>query len=320
MKKLHGSELFRYVITLAALLLLCAGVQAQKKQSDDNAGQPVLWERVNVSQQDLFLGPGGSEMQPDLSHVRFIRQERGGYSKKYRIEDGSGRTWVAKIGKEAQSETAAVRLLSGIGYATEINYLVPSITIPGKGTFTNVRLEARPQDVKRGKEWKWRSTPFERTPQMQGLKLMMAFLNNWDIKNSNNVILKRGSERHYVISDLGVSFGKTGISRFPLLYWIGRTRNAPKDYAKSKFITGVKRDRVKVHFNGKNSGLMSDFTTADARWLAGLLTRLSDKQIRDMFRAANYSDANVRLLSRAVKDRIDQLVRASNQGPIARLK
>jgi hypothetical protein len=29
--------------------------------------------------------------------------------------------WVAKIGKEAQSETVAVRLLWGAGYETEVN-------------------------------------------------------------------------------------------------------------------------------------------------------------------------------------------------------
>jgi hypothetical protein len=313
--------MYRVVLAgLAVILFFGAGNAQRKSDAHENAGQPVLWQRVNIGQQDLFLGPGGREMEPDLSRITFIKEEKGGYSKKYRVKDGSGRTWVAKIGKEAQSETAAVRLLSGIGYVTEVNYLVPSLTIPGKGTYTNVRLEARPDDVDRGKEWKWRATPFERTPQMQGLKFMMAFLNNWDIKNSNNVILKTGSERHYVISDLGVTFGKTGISPMPLLYWIGRTRNAPKDYAKSKFITGVKRDRVKVHFNGKNRGLMKDLTTADARWLASLLTKLSDRQIRDMFRAANYSPANVDLLTHAVKDRIAQLVRASNAGPVATIK
>ena len=74
-------------------------------------------------------------MRPDLRRITFIKEEKGGYSKKYRVRDGSGREWVAKIGKEAQSETSAVRLLWGMGYVTEVNYLVPRITIPGKGTF-----------------------------------------------------------------------------------------------------------------------------------------------------------------------------------------
>jgi hypothetical protein len=100
-------------------------------------------------------------MRPDMRRVTFLKEETGGYSKKFRVRDGSGREWVAKLGKEAQSETAAVRLVWAVGYMTEINYLVPCLRIegapkPGKGMetcegggFANVRLEARPEGVKR---------------------------------------------------------------------------------------------------------------------------------------------------------------------------
>ena len=81
-------------------------------------------------------------MRPDLRRITFIKEEKGGYSKKFEVRDGSGRRWVVKIGKEAQAETSAIRLLWGVGYLTEVNYLVPRVTIPGKGTFTNVRFEA----------------------------------------------------------------------------------------------------------------------------------------------------------------------------------
>jgi hypothetical protein len=52
---------------------------------------------------------------------------------------------------------------------------------------------------------------------------------------------------------------------------------------------------------------MSQLTTADARWLADLLGQLSERQIRDAFRAANYSEANIRTLTTAVRSRIKQL-------------
>jgi len=45
----------------------------------------------------------------------------------------------------------------------------------------------------------------------------------------------------------------------------------------------------------------------DARWIGRLLERLSDEQIRDAFRAANYSPAEVDLLSNAMRKRIDSL-------------
>jgi hypothetical protein len=52
---------------------------------------------------------------------------------------------------------------------------------------------------------------------------------------------------------------------------------------------------------------MQDVTVADAQWLAGILSRLSDKQIADAFRAANYNDEEVRLLTNSVRARINQL-------------
>lgn len=303
-----------YQAAYAAILiaLLFSIVEAQKKTNKTaNAGNNVMWEHVNVAKQDLYLGPGGASMRPDLSHITFISDKKGGHSTKYKIRDGAGRTWVAKIGLEAQSETAAVRIMSAIGYKSEINYLVPRLTIPGKGTFSNVRLEARPDYIDRGKEWKWGDNPFEDTSEYQGLKIMMAFLNNWDMKSANNVILKDGDERQYVISDLGATFGKTGSNWLPIFWRIGRSRNNPEDYSKATFVKGTSKDKVNLVFNGKNRSRMRDITIADARWLADLLKQLSDKQIRDAFRAANYSQHDVDLLTRSVKSRIAQLDRAA---------
>jgi len=246
-------------------------------------------------------------MQPDLSHITLVKEEKGGYSKKFRIKDGAGRTWVAKIGNEAQSETAAVPLLSALGYKTDINYLVPSITIPGKGTFTNVRLEARSGDEKRLDTWSWKDNPFKGTREFQGLKIMMAFLNNWDMKEANNVILKDGDKLYYAISDLGVTFGKTGSNGLPVFWRIGRSRNVPEQYAEAEFIKKVKEGKITFNFNGKNDGSLGDVTREDGRWLADLLVQLSDQQIEDAFRAANYSDADRATLVAAVKERIRAL-------------
>jgi hypothetical protein len=245
-------------------------------------------------------------MRPDLRRITFIKEEKGGYSKKYRIRDGSGHEWVAKIGKEAQSETSAVRLLWGTGYLTEVNYLVPRITIPGKGTFTNVRLEARPENWKREGEWKWKQNPFTGTPQLQGLKILMALINNWDLKDSNNVIIKDGGELRYTISDLGATFGHA--STTPIFWRITRSRNNPEKYAKSNFFEKVKGDRVVLHFGGKNRGLMKDIRVDDALWIGGLLSQLSDQQLRDAFRAANYTPGQVNLLAREVRERTNELV------------
>ena len=323
---MHTSK-FRTVILLALVFCLSAinvGVAAKsKKKKQAPQGTPVLWERpTDISSRDLFLGPGGTRMRPDLRRITFLKEEKGGYSKKYRVRDASGREWVAKIGKEAQSETSAIRLLWGLGYQTEVNYLVPRVTIHGKGTFTNVRFEARPEEWDRVGEWKWKRNPFLGTPEYQGLKIMMAMINNWDLKDSNNETIQIGkgsdAELRYIISDLGATFGHA--STTPLFWRFTRSRNNPSNYANSKFFEKVKGNRVVLHFGGKNSGLMKDITVSDAQWLSSWLSQLSDQQLRDAFRAANYRPDEINLLAREIRERSTELLNLRPAEQIGRLR
>jgi len=273
-------------------------------------GRSVLWEPVQVEKLDLFAGPGGDEMRPNLSSVKLIKEEKRGHNKKYRISDGSGRIWIAKLGREARPETAAVRLLYGLGYKTEINYLVPSLTIPGKGTFRNVRLEARPDNIERLGEWKWKSNPFVGTKPLQGLKMMMVFMTNWDVLDLQNEILQVGDENHYIVSDLGATFGRLGNNNFPIFYRLGRKTGSPRDYLKTRFIRRVRNGRIELSYKGKSRSVFRGITVADGRWLADRLNRLSDEQISDAFRAAHYSPGEISIYLRAVRNKIDELNRA----------
>lgn len=295
-------------VTLFSFFFATPETYAKKKKAVPH-GTPVLWRApVNIDSRNLYLGPGGVAMKPDLRRVKFIKEEKGGYSKKFRIRDSSGREWVAKVGKEAQSETAAVRLVWAAGYETEINYLVPRLTITGKGRFENVRLEARPRSEKRLDEWKWEKNPFVGTRELQGLKVMMLLLDNWDIKDSNNQIIsvRETNKLRYIISDLGATFGKTG--SLPLFWRITRSRNNPEDYQKAKFVEGVKGNIVNFRYGGKKREIFDDITVAQARWIGEWLSRLSRNQITDAFRAANYSPEEVETLTEAVLDRVEQLI------------
>src|SRR5881398_2600302 len=91
---------------LASGSLPASAQDKSDKNKPEPSGTPVLWRAPDdLPARDLFLGPGGEGMKPDLSKVTFIKDEKGGYSKKFRVRDGAGREWVAKVGKEAQSET-----------------------------------------------------------------------------------------------------------------------------------------------------------------------------------------------------------------------
>ena len=305
-------------LTILSFVFLVASTfpaQAQKKDNKEKkvyTGTPVLWRAPDdIESRNLFLGAGGESMKPDLSRVTFVAEKTGGWSKKYRVLDGSGNEWVAKLSVEAQPETAANRLVWAAGYETEIAYLVPELEIVGKGKFKNVKLEARPKAVKRTGFWLWDKNPFSGKPEFQGLKIMMALINNWDMKDDNNAILARkgatDSERRFIISDLGATFGKTGGA-------FSRSRNKPSDYVKAPFVKGVRGNVIDFNYNGKNQEIFTGLTIADAQWLAGWLGRLSDDQLRDAFRAANYSPAEVEMLTNAVRARIKTLASFSAGG------
>jgi len=298
-------------------LLLCSAllvvaqtsvVFAQKtKEKKVYTGTPVLWnEPADIEQRNLLLGTGGETMKPDLSRVTFVEDKPGGYSKKYVVHDGKGNEWVAKISKESQTDTAANRLIWAIGYEAEIAYLIPKLKIEGKGEFENVRLEARPKNVKRNGNWMWENNEFMKTPEFRGLKIFMLMINNWDMKDDNNEILASkdqptGGQLRYIISDLGGSFGKTG-------GFLSRTRNDPDDYAKSTFIEKVNGNNVQFKYSGKNQKLFAGLTVEDARWLGNLIKRLSDEQIKDAFRSANYSPQEVDKLATAFRARANALL------------
>lgn len=302
-------KLIRLFLLLIIILFGCPSLSpAQKNHNEDRTGTPILWrEPVGIEARNLLTGAGGDAMKPDLSQVTFIKDETGGYSTKYRVRDGAGNVWVAKVGKEAQSETASNRLVWAVGYETEIVYLIPHLTIEGKGSFENVRLEARPKDIKRESEWSWTSNPFQGSREFQGLKIMMLLINNWDMKDSNNQILLAKNEtsgepeQRYIISDLGGSLGKTGGI-------ISRSRNKPSDFVKAEFIESVKHNVIDFHYGGKNKSLFEGITLEDARWIAGWLGKLSDDQIKDAFRAANYDNEDVDAMALTVRDRINVLV------------
>jgi hypothetical protein len=172
--------------------------------------------------------------------------------------------------------------------------------------------------VKRIDGWNWDRNPFVGSRQFQGLKIMMALLNNWDLKDSNNKIAVArdqkiaDNELRYFVADLGGSFGK--VSHLPRFLQFKPDRNNPKAYARSHLVDGVKDgDRVELHYKLKKSHLIKNISVEDARWIRGWLSRLNDRQIQDAFRAANYSPDEARIMTRAVRQRINELAIVDNR-------
>jgi len=310
----------RWTLLVVGLALLIPATifpnEKHKKKKDKQTlpdGIPVLWRAPSdIKNRDLYWGEGGKAQQPDLRKVTLIEKEKGGYSTKYRVRDASGREWVVKLGKEAKGETVASRLMWAVGYLPDVNYLVPRVHVEGLNKdLENVRFGLRPKGVKRVDGWQWKKNPFVGSREFQGMKVMMALLNNWDIKDSNNkVAVARNNkiadnELRYFVSDLGGSFGK--VSHIPRFLYFKPDRNNPKAYARTRLIDKVKDDRVDFHYKLRRKDLFKNITVDQAQWMNGWLSRLSDRQLEDAFRAANYSPEEVRMMSRGVRARITEL-------------
>jgi hypothetical protein len=53
--------------------------------------------------------------------------------------------------------------------------------------------------------------------------------------------------------------------------------------------------------------MFDKISVEDARWVGELLSRLSDRQLADAFRAANYTPEEIRALTEVVRSRINAL-------------
>ena len=78
---------------------------------------------------------------------------------------------------------------------------------------------------------------------------------------------------------------------------------------------------MRFAFGGKDKFLFDDITVEDGRWIASLLAQLSDEQIMDAFRAADFKPQEAQTLAGAFRARVDELVKvtgATRPDPAAR--
>jgi hypothetical protein len=291
----------------------------------------ALWrDPGNIESLNLLYGPGGKEHQPS-GRFTFVKEDKQGTAPKFEIVDSRGVHWKVKLGEETKSETAATRLVWAAGYFTDEDYYLPEIRVSkmpklsrghqfvsAGGVVHGVRLEHIVKGQKKKGNWSWFKNPFVGTKEMDGLRIMMALVNNWDLKEVNNAIYDRkGEGRRYVVSDLGATFGETGN---PLT----RSKSNLDDYAETPFVQKVTPEHVDFFLSSrpffltavdvpnyltrtKMQDVAKDVPLAHAKWLGRLLGQLSTEQIRDCFRAAGYSPEEVAGFAKVVHGRIADL-------------
>jgi len=302
------------------------------------AAEHSLWrDPGDVAALDLSLGPGGPDGAP-APPFSFIEEHQTGSQPCLSVRDARGRRWRVKWGNEVRSENFAVRLVWACGYYAETTYYIES------GTLTDVSLESLqrartciaddcsfkearfelddPQVHKLFEEhsWAWNDNPFVGTPQLNGLKVLVMLLADWDTKDRRDVA--RGSntaifehkvgrwrrEARYLITDWGGSMGRWGGNI------VTRGRWDPEGFEaqNAEFVTGADSGVVFFGYVGQRTAdVAAGISVDDVRWLCGYLGRITDRQLRDALTASGATAEDGDRFTRAIRDRIDQLVRVA---------
>ncbi len=292
----------------------------------------VIWREPGPAESlDLAAGPGGRDGAP-VPPFRFIEEHATGSSPCISVRDARGRAWRVKWGDEVHTETFAARLVWAAGYFVEINYFVPRGRIEAVGVlqrarqcinehgdFGDARFELdEPGVVKHFDEhsWAWNDNPFVGTPELNGLKIMMMLVSNWDNKDvrdvargSNTAIFEYKMDRdvreaRYLIIDWGGAMGTWGNNVLSRGRWDCQAFSAQS----SEFITGVDGEMVLWGYKGQRTGdAISGITRTDVRWLDGHVRGITDQQIAAGLRASGATESEIADFTAALRARLDRL-------------
>ena len=302
----------------------------------DQVRDAVLWHNPGrIAQEDLFYGQGGRKGQP-VPPFRFIEENRRQSTPKFDARDADGKKWRVKLGQEARPEVVVSRLLWAVGYYAQDDYVLPDADIQGihmhRGKkyvhgehIKDARFARKPSGQKKIATWRWKKNAFTGTRELNGLRVMMAVVNSWDLKDENNAVYSDRKSGHqiFLVSDTGSSFGRTGLH-----FTNGPSKDNLKAYVHSKFITHTTETTVDFATPTPSWSLLAEtlglgikqflrrqgmlwigrgIPRSDAKWIGGLLAQLSHKQLVDAFRAGNYPPDEVDQFVSVVEARIKAL-------------
>lgn len=338
--------MIRMLVPRAALLslLVCLSIGSyastfgqakQKKKARESstaalAQAPTVWRDPGaVESLDFVNGPGGKKRAPKPPFT-FVEEDTGGTNPKVKVTDAAGQTWGVKWGSEIHSEVFASRLAWAAGYYVEAAYFIKAGKIQGvthlsrarkyvgsDGSFTNARFELKEKGISKQTDkesWRWDKNPFVGTRELNGLKVIIMLTSNWDPKDqrdseSNTAIYtkRKTGEVTYVMSDWGATMGKWG-GVFSREKWDCEGFSSQS----RKFVTGAERGMVRFGYDGKREQDMRDnIRVSDVRWLLGYVGRITDTQLRAGLGASGATADEVDCFTMAIRERINQLTRAS---------
>jgi hypothetical protein len=291
----------------------------------------IIWrDPGRVDRLDLNAGPAGPDGDP-APPFTFIEEHLTGSRPCVSVRDRRGRKWRVKWGNEVQVEALATRLAWAAGYFVETTCYVREgriVDVPAlqraaanvdqEGCFRDARFELDEEDVIKHFDehsWAWNDNPFVGTRELNGLKIVMMWLSNWDAKDVRDVALgsntavfeypigKGRREARYLIIDWGGALGRWGSI-------VRRGRWDCDGFAAETdaLVRDVVDDQVRFGYSGQRTADIAEgIRISDVEWLLRTLGRLSDAQIAAAVAASGGSPDEVACFTRALRARLEKL-------------
>lgn len=314
-------------VRLVALLSISSIFTASECLS---APKAVLWQRRphGVS---LVHGPGGPEGMPKPP-FRWLKEEPDGAVPSVWVSDARSRTWIVQWSREAPAHLFASRLAWSVGYQALPAYFVRQGRIldakavgrawqhiGNDGYFQDAHftlMDPAVGHVRGG--WRWDENPFLHTSegrrQLNGLKILMLLLSNWDAKDARDgqqgktAVYVTGRDakalHRYAVDDWGAALGGWG-RFFSRNRWdCGEFAEQDDDLVRGLSAEGV----VEWGFSGRHSeDLRRGIRPDDVRWLLGLLGRTSDREWAAGLRASGATPEEAKCFALSLQRRIRAL-------------
>ena len=291
-------------------------------------GPPVIWHDPGaVEQLDIVGGVGGRENAP-APPFTFEEEILTGSNPKIRVADANAVKWSVKFGPEVRAETFSTRVAWTAGYFVEAEYFVGQGQINRVGPLTRAKRYVNPDGAfrdarferRQGKNvlrfeekdsWSWVQNPFLGTKELNGLKVIVMLVSDWDNKDVRDI--KRGSntavfqepegDAHYLITDWGASMGKWG-------GYLTREKWDCKGYRQQTpdFLKGVIGATLNWGYSGQHTDdFRGGISRDDVRWLLRYLGRITDEQLRLGLEASGATREENDCFSTAIRARIDRM-------------
>jgi hypothetical protein len=284
--------------------------------------QAQVWVPTDVRSKDMKAGPSGPGAAIPGSTVvcDYVDEDLSGTSPKFSCSTDDGQKLKVKYGKkngEVYGEVAATRLLWALGFGADREYPVRVVCrgcparLQGLSTskenetvfeFAAIEIKAPGRDLEWSSERGWAWPELDLVDPDEGgaslaerdaLKLLAVFLQHTDTKPQQQrlVCLSRKSEENdglcartfMLINDLGLTFGRANTFN-------RRSKSSVnlKEWSRATVWEG--RSGCVGNLPRSLTGTLEEprISEEGRRFLADLLTQLTDTQLRDLFEVARF--------------------------------